>query len=132
MPTGDKSSNIVALELEILRRLFSSQESNIPNAMIDGRLRKKMIAALLTHHWRDPENRIVFEALERLPGRSSYYELRHQLPAQATRMGFPDVNWERYFMPENSSRTSDSAKSYDANIETLIANLGAATRDATP
>jgi hypothetical protein len=53
---------------------------------------------LAGYAWRDPDNRVVFETLCQVrnantPGPS---ELSEQLPAQATRLGFPDVNWENY------------------------------------
>jgi hypothetical protein len=74
--------------------------------------RAAILAQLRTHRWQDPEHRVVFEALTLLPGREAA-ELREQLPAQATRMGFPDVNWEEYF----AVATDDSA------IESLVAEL---------
>jgi hypothetical protein len=74
--------------------------------------RAAILAQLRTHRWQDPEHRVVFEALTMLPGREAA-ELREQLPAQATRMGFPDVNWEEYFVVA----TDDSA------IESLVAEL---------
>ena len=52
--------------------------------------------ALRGHVWRDTEHGVVFEAIERTRARDAA-ELRRELPAQATRMGFPDVNWELYF-----------------------------------
>ena len=76
-----------------------------------------MLAQLRPHRWQDSEHRVVFEALTALPDRDAT-ELREQLPAQATRMGFPDVNWENYF----ASAAADSA------IETLVAELLATSR----
>jgi hypothetical protein len=64
--------------------------------MHHGPTRATILAQLRAHRWQDPEHRIVFEALILLPGRDAA-ELRQQLPAQATRMGFPDVNWDHYF-----------------------------------
>jgi len=81
------------------------------------RTREAILTALGAHRWRDPEHRVVFEALTFLPGRNTK-QLREHLPAQATRMGFPDVNWDEYFAP----RASDSP------IESLVAELLAASR----
>jgi hypothetical protein len=49
-------------------------------------------------------------------------ELREQLPAQATRMGFPDVNCDQYFVASDDN----------AAIETLVAELLAASRAEKP
>jgi hypothetical protein len=65
----------------------------------------------------DPKHRVVFEALTALPGRQPS-ALREQLPAQATRMGFPDVNWQNYF----------AAPADAPAIETLVAQLLATSR----
>ena len=53
---------------------------------------------LAGYAWRDSDSRVVFEAFCRLRDASALTttELQEQLPAQATRMGFPDVNWENY------------------------------------
>jgi hypothetical protein len=132
MPTGNRSSNIVELELEILRVLLESRRSDTPDSLTDAQMPKEIIAALSAYEWQGDENRVVFEALERLPGRS-FSQLREQLPAQATRMGFPDVNWQKYFTLEESSRTKGSNKRYAGlDIATLVADLHAATRNARP
>jgi hypothetical protein len=52
--------------------------------------------ALRGYAWRDTEHGVIFEAIERTRAKDAA-ELRRELPAQATRMGFPDVNWELYF-----------------------------------
>jgi hypothetical protein len=87
-----------------------SSRANDPAAL--AAKRATILAQLRTHRWQDPEHRVVFEALTLLPGHHAT-ELREQLPAQATRMGFPDVNWEEYF----AVATDDSA------IESLVAEL---------
>jgi hypothetical protein len=56
-------------------------------------------ALLEKYAWRDPDNRVVFESLCGLSCRLSPGQLREQLPAQATRLGFPDVDWENYLKP---------------------------------
>lgn len=60
-------------------------------------LRGKVVRDLNGHPWHDSEHRIIYEALRSIPngeGRA----MREQLPAQATRMGFPDVDWDDYFL----------------------------------
>ncbi|HXZ14234.1 MAG TPA: hypothetical protein VEG64_17740 [Candidatus Sulfotelmatobacter sp.] len=84
---GDRARD---LELEILRALCTL-------AVASAALRSAMVS-LERHIWRDPEHRIVYDALRRIhPGRPT--ALREELPGMATRMGFPDVDWALYFAP---------------------------------
>jgi hypothetical protein len=101
------------LESKILRALCSdpSPSTDNPAAAFTAK-RAAILAKLRTYGWQDAEHRVVFEALTLLPGRQAK-ELREQLPAQATRMGFPDVNWQKYF-----TATAD-----DSALETLVAEL---------
>lgn len=48
------------------------------------------------HSWRAPEHRTIFEAIVRLSRRSVTWS-REELAAEATRMGFPDIDWNEYF-----------------------------------
>jgi hypothetical protein len=100
------------LESRILRRLCSEQSAFAAPGTHPGSGRATILAQLRAHRWQDPEHRVVFEALTALPGRQST-ELREQLPAQATRMGFPDVNWDHYFVASDDK----------APIDTLVAEL---------
>jgi hypothetical protein len=61
---------------------------------------------LAGYAWRDSDSRVVFEAFCRLRDASALTttELQEQLPAQATRMGFPDVSWEKYFGQDRSEQ----------------------------
>ena len=101
------------LESRILRALCNnlSPSTDSPATAFTAK-RAAILANLRCHRWQDPEHRVVFEALTLLPGRQAT-ALREQLPAQATRMGFPDVNWQKYF-----TATAD-----DSAIETLVAEL---------
>ncbi len=83
----DSQNRVVELEHAILRGLCCTApaESGFEAAM----------EALQGYAWRYYEHRVVFGALERLSTRNSL-TLREQLPAAATRMGFPDVDWARY------------------------------------
>jgi len=58
---------------------------------------------LSNHVWQDAEHRVVFEAIQRLSS-SDPKLLREQLPAQATRMGFPDVSWDNYFAAQPGTK----------------------------
>jgi hypothetical protein len=129
MSAADKSPAIIALERKILRVLCCERTDTSPPADPNARSRNGAIAELSSHKWRDAEHRIVFEALARLPSRDAS-ELQHQLPAQATRMGFPDVQWATYF----ASDTPQHAQSADvrrADLEALIAQLRATATETT-
>jgi hypothetical protein len=88
VPDLPTSESCVALEREILQWFCAA---NAPET-ISSELKKTLAA----YAWRDPDNRVVFESLTRLTSGLTPAQLREQLPAQATRMGFPDVNWGNY------------------------------------
>ncbi|MFZ0583224.1 MAG: hypothetical protein WA690_13265 [Candidatus Acidiferrales bacterium] len=111
MPAADKSLAIFELERKTLRALCRERLDGPARADLDAQSRAAAVSELLLHNWQDAEHRIVFEALARLPGRDAA-ELRRQLPAQATRMGFPDVQWETYF-----ASGTDDAKSAESHGE---------------
>jgi hypothetical protein len=58
------------------------------------------------YHWRIPEQEVIFQALVQLSGLSGE-ALRGTLPAQLTRMGFPDIDLTAYFRPLETSDKSD-------------------------
>jgi hypothetical protein len=91
-------NEIVGLEREILRALCAS-----PHLTSE---RGRLLKALASHDWKDPEHRVVYEALERTLTRGSR-ALCSELPATATRMGFPDVEWRVYFEPGNTAQVSE-------------------------
>jgi len=76
------------LEREILRALCKDSRSRAK--------RKEITAQLAAHIWNHSENRVVYEAICRLGNRNASI-LRAELPAEATRMGFPDIDWKAYF-----------------------------------
>lgn len=86
---------------------------------IDARARSQASSALTLakYVWWDQDNQIVFEALNQLSLDLSPLQLREQLPAQATRMGFPEVIWTNYFPPNETVA---------ANIQLIIDQLVAA------
>jgi hypothetical protein len=109
-----RESNLPDLELEILRTFctLSAASSALRSAML----------ALEHHAWRDPEHRIVFDALRRLhPARPS--ALREELPGMATRMGFPDVDWAPYFQPSRLTPAD-----FDAAVRAVIRPAEAPTK----
>jgi hypothetical protein len=113
--------DLVDLESGILRALCTELPvGNSPDTH-HSPTRAAILAKLRAHHWQNPDHRVVFEALTILPGRNTT-ELREQLPAHATRMGFPDVNWDHYFVANNDN----------AALESLVAELLAASREEKP
>lgn len=130
MSAADNSSAIIDLERTILRVLCSGHFTSLTNSSPEDGSRNSAVSTLFSHRWRDAEHRIVFEALARLPGRDGA-ELQRQLPAQATRMGFPDVSWETYFgidMPHRK-RTPDELR---RELATLVTQLRAAASETAP
>ncbi len=74
---------------------------------------------LADHLWQEPEHHVVYVALRQIRSRDPKVR-RDQLPAQATRMGFPDVEWRAYLSPVAEE---------EMDPEQLIARLKAATAD---
>jgi hypothetical protein len=122
-----ETARVIEFERELLRQLCGP-ETDISSSSGESQCRARIIASLRNHKWRDPEHRIVFEALEKLPGGNSYC-LQQRLPAQATRMGFPDVNWQIYFGGASAWVDTETADKNNAAIESLVANLLAACRE---
>jgi hypothetical protein len=118
MSSETNSQLVLDLESRVLRALCSGPAAFGPPGADHASGRAAILAELRARRWQDPEHRVVFEALTLLPGRHGT-ELREQLPAQATRMGFPDVNWQKYF-----AATAD-----DSPIETLVAELLPTSRE---
>jgi hypothetical protein len=83
----------IALERSVLRVICASTSDAGGLAISDAK------ALLEKYAWRDPDNRVVFESLCGLSSDLAPSQLREQLPAQATRLGFPDVDWENYLKP---------------------------------
>jgi hypothetical protein len=97
-----------ALEQQILQRFCTEDLPESVTAAIKTKLD--------SYAWCDPDNRIVFEALCSL-GSLTPAVTASQLPAQATRMGFPDLNWERYL----GQHRADPADIRDLIEELLVA-----------
>ncbi|MGH9770601.1 MAG: hypothetical protein ACRD4Q_02710 [Candidatus Acidiferrales bacterium] len=104
MPSGASANKIFDLERSILKALCLGQAATSESAR----------RSLAVHTWQDQEHRVVYEALQRLRTHDPEF-LRERLPAQATRMGFPDVDWHTYFAPADVS----------VDIEQLIRELAA-------
>jgi hypothetical protein len=61
------------------------------------------IRELSDYSWRGAEHRIVYDTLARLRAAGGEC-VAEQLPAQATRMGFPDVDWNLYRQPSEAAQ----------------------------
>ncbi len=110
MQRENPSPRISEIERGILRSLCRSAEAG---AAPEGPLRE-----LGKYRWHEPEHRVVYEALEEVSrhgGRPS----REHLPAQAARMGFPDLDWAAYFEPPEPA---------SAELPELLRELKAALR----
>jgi hypothetical protein len=107
MQEQSQTQQVFELERETLCALCvrASLNAQHPTAMRE----------LSNHIWQDAEHRVVFEAIQRLSS-SDPKLLREQLPAQTTRMGFPDVSWENYFSP-----APQNEKDFEALVHELLA-----------
>jgi hypothetical protein len=93
--------------LDLERQILSVLCSVALDSLETDNLRDCVVSKLEGYTWQTPDHRVVFEAfvrnLNRNPG-----DLRGILRAEATRMGFPDIDWETFFKAEvMSSREID-------------------------
>jgi hypothetical protein len=88
---SDSSLDPVDFERRVLRGLC--------HARLMRPARARIARALRNYAWRDVEHGLVYAAIERL-GPCDPKALCEQLPAEATRMGFPDIDWHTYFSAE--------------------------------
>jgi hypothetical protein len=87
MSSADSPIFASQLERDILRSLCSAD--------IDPVNWKREFARLATHEWRDPEHKVIYDALGAIRSTDSKTR-RDELPGQVTRMGFPDVDFGKY------------------------------------
>jgi hypothetical protein len=107
---GESSVDPARLERELLRKIC---RATLPPAAWT-----RIAGALRRYSWLDAEHAIVYAAIERLRARDPFM-LREQLPAQATRMGFPDIEWRSYFSPEQSRLRTPTASEITRLIERM-------------
>lgn len=64
-------------------------------------VRDDVVRGLAGYEWNSAEHRIVYDAIRRL-GAEPAERLRERLPAETTRMGFPDIEWDDYLRRDES------------------------------
>lgn len=80
--------NTTELELAVLRALCALPGGDAARAKPADELKK--------YRWEHADHRVIYEALIETKN-ADRETLRRELPAAATRMGFPDIQWERFF-----------------------------------
>jgi len=107
----ESSPDPVDLERRLLRQLCRATLTHAAWA--------KIARALREYTWRDIEHGLVYAAIQRLGSRDPQ-TLREQLPAQATRMGFPDIDWQMYFPGAEKPLARPSADRLVRQINRMI------------
>lgn len=110
MPNDASSARIIDLERSVLRALCARSNSRSRWARID--------RELAGYVWQEPDYAVIYGALQRVRSRDPKI-LRDQLPAEVTRMGFPDLDWAICF-------ASDEASEGKGQLNELILQLKAA------
>ena len=95
MPNKAQNEKILRIEHQVLRAICSESE-NWKEDREEARTQlHEAVRKLQGYRWRGDEHRVVYGALVALKPCSGE-SIAEQLPAQATRMGFPDVDWNLY------------------------------------
>jgi hypothetical protein len=87
MSSDDSSIIATQIERDILRGLCAGQ--------IKSKNWHGIMNRLSAYAWKDPEHKVVFDALQAIKSDDALTR-RQELPAQVTRMGFPEVDWGKY------------------------------------
>lgn len=104
--------NIVEIERSVLRAICAFSG--------DATQRDHLLKKLANYSWREPDHAVVYRAIRSLPA-GNVAKWREELPAAATRMGFPDLNWEYYFGAEDT---------VNGDVERAISRLFKTGKDA--
>lgn len=78
--------------------------------------RRQALRELAEYVWREADHAVVYQAITRVGSRDLKI-WRDELPAQTTRMGFPDLDWTIYLKPQGAVEPS---------LEELVGALKAA------
>jgi hypothetical protein len=87
MASDDSPIIAPQIERDILRQLCAGQ--------IESKDWHTVVNRLSAYEWKDPEHKVVFDALQAIKSDDALTR-RQELPAEVTRMGFPDVDWGKY------------------------------------
>jgi hypothetical protein len=96
----DSSVRVADLERGVLRELC--------HATLTRTNWQNILRELRGYVWQDVEHGLVYAAIRPLRSLNPN-ALREQLPAQTTRMGFPDIDWKTYFTHEGENDPAHSA-----------------------
>jgi hypothetical protein len=83
-----ESMSVTELELAVLCALCVQPGRDAARAKLANELRG--------YRWEHADHRVIYEALIET-NTADRETLRRELPAAVTRMGFPDIDWERFF-----------------------------------
>ena len=82
-------------------------------------VRARLANELKGYRWEHPDHRVIYEALIETDIADAEI-LRRELPAAVTRMGFPDIQWERFFaatgMPLAPNRIFELIRELKASV----------------
>jgi hypothetical protein len=114
-PSSNRRTNqqLFFIERALLRALCQS------GALAE--LSSQARSELQGHSWQGWDHQIIFEALLHI-GSVGDRSPREQLAAQATRMGFPDINWSDYLLEP----AGPSAGELKRSVMALVSELKAA------
>jgi len=90
MARTEHSVHVSEIERQLLRALIGTQIESSDWTAIDRELG--------AYAWREPDHTVVYKAIVRARSRDQK-NWRKELPAQATRMGFPDLDWQELLGP---------------------------------
>jgi hypothetical protein len=113
-------------ERETNSRLISVERNLLGETIRIGtpKRRQQVTAELKDYSWQAHDHQIVFEALCRL---ASYAGegFEQRLKAEATRMGFPDIDWTRYFTAAEQAplAENESNQAVDSLIHELKSSM---------
>jgi hypothetical protein len=111
MPRSYSGEELRETERAILRALCQPSTTQV--------LRERILKELAFYRWRVEDHRVIFDALQR--SRSAKTSpLQEQLRAHATRMGFPDIDWDAFLAPgEESQEIEQSVSRLKATIQSV-------------
>lgn len=90
---SSESATTTELELDVLRALCTRPGSDPAYAKLANELKE--------YHWKRTDHRVIYEALIKTNA-ADIETLRRELAAAITRMGFPDIDLDRFF-PANAT-----------------------------